>query len=173
MTLPQVKLREIIFQLLYSRDLGRAEESSSIALLMKELHVTRSGVYLALSKASMLQNHLAEIDATITKAVKDYTLARIQRVERCILRLATYELTIEKTIPPKVVITEAMRLGRKFATPESANFINAVLDAIYKTMLGAALSYEAIATAVQEMEAQELLIQKSKHLVESLDEKAD
>lgn len=173
MALPQAKLREIIFQLLYSRDVGRSEESNSIALLMKELHVTRSGVYLALSKASELQNHQDEIDATITKAVQGYTFARIQSVERCILRLATYELTIEKTNPPKVIITEAMRLARKFSTPESSNFINAVLDAIYKSTLGTPLTFEAIATSVQEMEAQELLVEKSKHLVDTVEKKAD
>jgi N utilization substance protein B len=173
MALPQAKLREIIFQLLYSRDVDRSAESCSIALLMKELHVTRSGVYLALSKAAELQSHQDEIDATITKAVQGYTFARIQSVERCILRLATYELTVEKTTPPKVVITEAMRLGRKFATPESANFINAVLDAIYKTTLGSPLTFEAIETTVQEMEAQELLIEKNKHLISETEEKAD
>ena len=36
-------------------------------------------------------------------------------------------------MPPKVAIAEAIRLSRKFATPESATFVNAILDALYKS----------------------------------------
>lgn len=157
MAIPQAKLREIVFQLLYSHDTGRTEDQSSIALLMKELQVARSGVHQAMIKACAAQQHLVEIDAVIAQAVHSYTFERIQIVERNILRLAVYELTIEKTIPPKVSIAEAMRLGRKFATPEAANFINAILDNIYKQMIGETPAFDEIEKSVKEMEAREQL----------------
>lgn len=153
MAIPQAKLREIVFQLLYSHDTGRTEEQCSISLLMKELQVARSAVFQALIKASDIQQHLTEIDAMIANTAQSYTFERIQLVERSILRLAIYELTIEKTTPPKVSIAEAMRLGRKFATPEAANFINAILDAIYKKMVGEVPTQDAIEDSIKEMEA--------------------
>lgn len=155
MAIPQAKLREIVFQLLYSHDTGRTEEQSSIALLMKELQVARSAVHQSLIKANAVQQNLQEIDAAITEAVHSYTFDRIQLVERNILRLGVYELTIEKTAPPKVSISEAMRLGRKFASPESANFINAILDNVYKKMIGENPELEALEQSVKEMEAVE------------------
>ena len=39
-------------------------------------------------------------------------------------------------IPPKVAIAEAIRLSRKFNTPESASFVNALLDHLYQTSQG-------------------------------------
>jgi N utilization substance protein B len=53
-------------------------------------------------------------------------------VERNLLRLGAYEIYFSKSVPPKVAISEAVRLARKFASSESANFINAILDALYK-----------------------------------------
>ncbi|MBA3602498.1 MAG: transcription antitermination factor NusB [Parachlamydiaceae bacterium] len=155
MAIPQAKLREIVFQLLYSHDTGRTDELSSISLLMKELQVARSGVYQAMIKANAIQQNLHEIDAVITDAVHGYTFDRIQVVERNILRLGVFELTIEKTAPPKVSISEAMRLGRKFASPESANFINAILDNIHKQMIGENPKLDALEQSVKEMEAKE------------------
>ncbi len=158
MAIPQAKLREIVFQLLYSHDTGRTEEQSSIALLMKELQVARSGVHQAMIKANAIQQNLPEIDAAITKAVHSYTFDRIQLVERNILRLGVFELIIEKTTPPKVSISEAMRLGRKFASPESANFINAILDNIYKQIIGENPAFDSIEQSVKEMEVKEKII---------------
>lgn len=157
MALPQTKLREIIFQLLYSFDMGRSEEQSSLALLMKELQITRSKVYEALNKTFLIQKDFPSIDALISKTVRGYSFERIQLVERNILRLAIFEMTIEKEIPPKVSITEAMRLARKFSTPESANFINAILDNIYKSMLGEEHEPKAIEMTAQALKELELL----------------
>jgi N utilization substance protein B len=163
MAFPQAKLREIIFQLLYSCDAGRTEGQSSIPLLMRELKVTRSKVYEALSKTVAIQKQLPDIDALIRKTVVGYSFERIQTVERNILRLAIFEIAIEKETPPKVAITEAMRLARKFSTPEAANFINAILDAIYKSQLGETHEPKAIELTAQALEALEQLTNAAQH----------
>lgn len=160
MALPPQKMREIVFQLLYSHDTGRSEELSSVALLMKELQMARSSVYQAMGKASSILQSLEEIDATITETVHSYAFDRIQSVERNILRLAIFELMIDKTVPPKVAISEAMRLARKFSTPESANFVNAILDNIYKGMLGETRELETIDRSAREIEILEQLVRQ-------------
>lgn len=167
MALPQSKLREIIFQLLYSHDTGRNEELGSIALLMRELQVSRSNVLQALAKASLVREQLSTIDAAIAKTAHGYAFERIQLVEKNILRLAIYELLFDKSIPPKVAISEAMRLARKFSTPESANFVNAILDSIYKESEGQTPEYKAIEESVREIEVQEQLIKQNQQRHES------
>ncbi len=49
-------------------------------------------------------------------------------VDRNILRLALWELRAGRT-RKKVVMAEAIRLAKEFATAESARFVNGVLDA--------------------------------------------
>ena len=57
----------------------------------------------------------------------------MSRVDRSVLRLATYEIIFREDIPPKVSIDEAVELGKKFGTDESPAFINGILDNIYNT----------------------------------------
>ena len=166
MALPPQKMREVVFQLLYSNDTGSSEEQSSISLLMKELKMARSCIYQAMDKTSLIHQSLQEIDTVIAETVQSYAFDRIQSVERNILRLAVFELTIDKTIPPKVTIAEAMRLARKFSTPESANFINAVLDNIYKGILGELPQLEMIEKSAHEIEVLEQLVRQSQTLHE-------
>lgn len=136
MSLPQQKFREIVFQMLYSYDMGCASEEDMLPLLMAELSVTRQAVRSAQERVRNIIARQTEIDALISKASLSYSFERIQSVERNILRLGIFELLFDTEIPPKVAIAEALRLARKFGTPESATYVNALLDSIYKVSIG-------------------------------------
>ena len=136
MSVPQQKFREIVFQMLYSYALSSPDEDEIENLIMKELSVTKKTVKTALDKVRAILSQQKEIDALIAKASISYSFERIQTVEKNILRLGVFELFYDEEIPPKVAISEALRLARKFATPESATFINALLDHMYKESLG-------------------------------------
>jgi N utilization substance protein B len=49
--------------------------------------------------------------------------------------MAIYELKYQPEIPGKVVINEAIELGKKYSTKESAGFLNGILDNIFKQEL--------------------------------------
>lgn len=150
MALPKPKLQEIIFQLLYCADMNDTDEQAAVAMLSKELSAAKSQVLLASHRAALVRSHLKSIDAAIAASVLNYAFDRIQRVERNILRLAVFEILYDKeSTPPKIAITEAIRLTKKFATPESANFINAILDNIYKAQVGETVDSNAIEEALQ------------------------
>ena len=51
-------------------------------------------------------------------------------VDRNVLRIAVFELAYLQETPTAVVMDEAIEVVRKFGAPESAPFINGVLDAI-------------------------------------------
>lgn len=131
MALSQQKFREIVFQLVYSHDFAQNEMEDMLPLLMKQLAVTKKSICMAEEKASDLRSKLSEIDQKITTASVSYGFERIPRIEKNILRLGVYELCFTD-LPPKVAISEAIRLSRKYATRDGATFVNAVLDAIYK-----------------------------------------
>ncbi len=129
--LPKKKFRELVFQLLFSHDLGSAEEA--IPLMSEEMKVSRSNMRAAHDKMKEVVGHIEELDLLIGEAAKEYEFARIQKVERNILRLGVFEILFDDSVPPKVAISEAVRLCKKFSTPESLKFVNAVLDAVYKS----------------------------------------
>lgn len=74
------------------------------------------------------------IDGYISKYAPKYPLDRIAKVDLSILRLAVYELAIEKKEPTKVVIDEAVTLAREYGGDRSYAFINAVLGSVYNEL---------------------------------------
>jgi N utilization substance protein B len=132
MALGPHKMREIVFHLLYSSDFTQNETEVSFPILMQHHQVTKKSMYAAQDHAKEIQGQLQKIDQMIAETATEYEFDRIPRVERNLLRLGVFEIYFSKTVPPKVAISEALRLARKFASSESANFINAILDALYK-----------------------------------------
>ena len=76
-----------------------------------------------------------KLDALIVSASKNWRLERMARLDKCILRLAAFEILFMEDIPPKVSIDEAVEIGKKFGGEDSGSFINGVLDNIYNTLL--------------------------------------
>lgn len=158
MAVPQQKFREIVFQLLFSHDMGQPTDEDMLKLMVKELSVTKNVVREAQQRVESIIAKLDQIDPMIKANAVTYEFSRIQVVEKNILRLALYELCYDERIPPKVAIVEAMRLAKKFSTPESALFVNAILDAIYKRKIGAPIDEKVMVTGIEAMEESEKII---------------
>ena len=135
MALSPQKFREIVFQLLYSRDFILGEEEDTIDFMMEQLSVTKKVMKEAQQECGKIFARIPEIDDQIRHFSISYNLERIGRIEKNILRLGVYELCYQETVPSKVAIAEAIRLTRKFSTSESGSFINAVLDSILQDRL--------------------------------------
>jgi len=73
--------------------------------------------------------HMDDLDAAITRASHGWRIERMPMVDRCILRLALYELTFTDT-PVAVVIDEAVEITKTYSTERSGRFVNGVLGAI-------------------------------------------
>ena len=78
--------------------------------------------------------NIDDIDSSITKYATEWPLDQITIVDRNILRIGVYELTVDDDIPAKVAINEAIEIGKTFGGEASGKFINGVLGAIYKDM---------------------------------------
>ena len=68
------------------------------------------------------------IDEQLADVTTNWRLNRLGAIERSVLRLAVAEMS-QGVTPPRVVIKESMRLAERYGTPESARFVNGVLDA--------------------------------------------
>jgi N utilization substance protein B len=77
--------------------------------------------------------HLADVDSRITRHAEHWRMERMPAVDRNILRLAVFEMTLGGT-PAPVSIDEALELAREFSGEESVQFVNGVLDAVRREM---------------------------------------
>src|SRR5690554_4825384 len=73
--------------------------------------------------------NLDEIDALVEGALKNWSLSRIGRVDRAIIRMAIYEMKWMDDIPVNVSINEAIDLAKGFTGEEEpGKFVNGVLS---------------------------------------------
>lgn len=72
-------------------------------------------------------DNLEKIDGFIGKAAPQWPVEKINKMDLAILRLAAYELMIEKAEPPKVVVDEAVEIAKEYGSDSSPSFINGAL----------------------------------------------
>ena len=72
----------------------------------------------------------ARLDTTIGDASDNWKMEQMAKVDRIILRIATYELTIEREVPTKAAINESIELAKTFSGEEAGRFVNGVLGRI-------------------------------------------
>ena len=75
----------------------------------------------------------AEIDVLIEgKLAKGWTLARLDKPMKAIIRVGTYELLARKDVPVAAVISEYVDVAHAFYDKRESGFVNGLLDGIAK-----------------------------------------
>lgn len=84
--------------------------------------------------AKLVIEHIAEIDALISRTAPEWPLEQISIIDRNVLRIGLAELLFanREEVPPKVAINEAIELAKNYGGPNSGKFINGVLGTIYR-----------------------------------------
>ena len=80
----------------------------------------------------LLEEHLGEVDARVSRALDNWRLERVGKIDRAILRIGAVEILYIEEVPPKVSIQEAIRLAEAYGGEDSPRFVNGVLDALFK-----------------------------------------
>jgi N utilization substance protein B len=143
----ETKAREIALQAIYQFD--RARKAGRFGQRVEDFDpfVTESSgdqrvAHHARRLIDAVLTKCEDLDARISRTVKNWAIERIAPVDRCILRLALAELlhmedageVPPKLVPPKVVINEAIELAKKYSTDQSGAFVNGVLDRLYREL---------------------------------------
>jgi N utilization substance protein B len=81
----------------------------------------------------------AELDELIaSKLAKDWSLARLDRPMRQILRAGSYELVARIDVPTGSIISEYVDVAKAFYDKREASFVNGLLDSVAKEVRGGA-----------------------------------
>ncbi len=74
-------------------------------------------------------------DAEFNELSTEWAVHRMPAIDRAILRLAHYEMTMIEDPKPKASVNEAVELAKQFSTAESPGFVNGLLDKVLKKVL--------------------------------------
>lgn len=120
-------------------------ESTPISVLLHEFHQHRLGatiedVTYADAEESFFDDVVsgvdqrrAEIDGLISARLsKGWSLERLDKPMRQILRAGSYELIARKDVPTGTVISEYVDVAHAFYDKREASFVNGLLDAVAK-----------------------------------------
>jgi len=108
--------------------------SGALEEVMDHRLVSRSRLPYLRRLTTTLDKHLPEVDAALGEALSNWTLDRLSRIDRAILRMAAAELLYMDDIPPKASIQEAIHLAEQYGGNDSPRFVNGVLDALFKAL---------------------------------------
>lgn len=129
------KSRELALQMLYQADLGEQQPEDVRKTFWKgRSDVGRDVQGFAEDIFRVAQDRSGDIDKLIQGHAENWRMDRMAAVDRNVLRAAVAELIGFPQTPRAVVINEAIEIARKFSSPESAQFINGVLDSIGKEL---------------------------------------
>ncbi|MCL2332231.1 MAG: transcription antitermination factor NusB [Actinomycetia bacterium] len=71
-----------------------------------------------------------ELDRVIREASEHWAVFRMPVVDRCILRLAAWEICYNAALPAQVAINEAVQLAKEYGGEDSPKFINGLLGKV-------------------------------------------
>ncbi|ETT44254.1 MULTISPECIES: transcription antitermination factor NusB [unclassified Paenibacillus] len=129
--------REIIVQSLYQMEMNDVEVTEAVDMLIEEAadeneteRVITDEIELkayVVTHVNGVWEHKMAIDDMLEHYLKGWQMSRLSRVDRQILRLATFEMIFASDVPAKVSVNEAIDLAKHFGTEDSGKFVNGVL----------------------------------------------
>jgi N utilization substance protein B len=74
-----------------------------------------------------------KLDGILSEASEHWKLGQMAKVDRIILRIAVYEIAIDRHVPTKAAINESIELAKTFSGEEAGRFVNGILGKVAAT----------------------------------------
>jgi len=123
--------REIALQVLYSLEVVEMEAREAIELYWNHHDASMEARPFSSLLVEGAWEHRDQIDSLIGNCSENWSINRMSKVDKSILRMAVFELCFCEDIPPRVTMNEAIDLGKVYGSENSGSFINGILDALY------------------------------------------
>ena len=76
-----------------------------------------------------------KLDSILSEASEHWKLDQMAKVDRIILRIAVYEIAIDRRVPTKAAINESIELAKTFSGDEAGRFVNGILGKVAATAI--------------------------------------
>ena len=120
----RAKLRELVMQALYQKEIT----GSSNTDLIKQFKQNYKNLNLKNFETCLkeIKRNILDIDSIIEKHT-NINIDQISKIELAILKQAIYEIR-NSSLDKPIIISEAIRLAKRFGQDSSHKFVNALLD---------------------------------------------
>ena len=127
--------RECVFQGLYAMEISRNSRDKTFADMLNRYSFDENTKSFASSLYIKTLDQKQFLERTISKFLENWELARIALLDNLILQMAVCELLFFDDVPPKVSISEAIEIAKKYSTDDSSGFVNGILDSVFKEVV--------------------------------------
>lgn len=122
------KGRELALQALYQIELTGDASPKALEIFLSHFEGRAKARDFARRLVLGVITHKEEIDRLIEQSTDHWKLSRMAKVDLTILRVAAYELLYCPDIPVSVSMDEAIEIGKRYGSGDTAIFINGILD---------------------------------------------
>ena len=127
------RARRALLQVLYEVDASEHSLEDSLRWVLEHPSLDEEGVAFVQTTARSILGNRERIDREIERYAPAWPISQLPVVDRNILRIAIYEVTLAQETPPKVAINEAVELAKHFGSESLPRFVNGVLGALMAT----------------------------------------
>ncbi|HEV2953235.1 MAG TPA: transcription antitermination factor NusB [Candidatus Dormibacteraeota bacterium] len=122
--------RELALQVLFELESSLEGPDAALTYHLAEMKAEASVAAFAGELVKGVISNREELDRRLEDAAPNWQLEQMAKVDRVILRMAIYEITISKRVPLKAAINESIELAKTYSGEESSRFVNGVLGAV-------------------------------------------
>ena len=126
--------REAVLQALYAIEVGKETKSKALKDILKRESRNHDAKNFITELFNVSLSNREWCEDQIKSRLNNWEFKRVAILDRLLLIVAIAEIFFIDTVPPKVSISEAIQIAKKYSTEDSSAFVNGILDNIYKSV---------------------------------------
>lgn len=124
--------REGVLEALFSHQFSDVERKTTINRVLNNVPERKENLGFITTLFNNVLDNSKWADKIIEEHLQNWEFDRVAKVDKVLLKMGICEIYFLEEIPPKVTISEMVEISKVYSTDESPNFINGILDAVYK-----------------------------------------
>lgn len=124
--------REGVLEALFSHKFSDVERKVTINRVLENVPERKENLGFIINLFNNVLDNSKWADKLIEEHLQNWEFDRVAKVDKVLLKMGICEIYFLEDIPPKVTISEMVEISKVYSTDESPNFINGILDAVYK-----------------------------------------
>jgi len=122
--------RELALKTLFQLESSDDDPNEVLAYHAAEEEAVPPAVEFAAQLVSGVLANRERLDEVIAKTSEHWRLDQMAKVDRVILRIAIFEIALQREVPEKAAINEAIELAKTFSGDEAGRFVNGILGRV-------------------------------------------
>ena len=127
--------RELALKVLFQLESSDDDPEEVLSYHAAESAATPDVANFARQLIRGVMNNREKLDAILSETSEHWKLEQMAKVDRIVLRIAVYEITIDRHVPTKAAINESIELAKTFSGEEAGRFVNGILGRVAASMV--------------------------------------